>query len=286
MCKRMHNSQENPLEDRMKRALNRITMPKPGLEEFLKRAKAMHFDAVEVRNDLGDGRILDGLDPSLVRRLCAHLDLGIITINALQRFNDRAGTIPARITELRTLVDLASRAGIEAVVLCPVNDRDEARSCEQRMEDTVRALDAYAPIFTDAGVKGYIEPLGFSFCSLRYKRDAATAIEASVDSTPFSLVHDTFHHYLAQEEEFFPELTALVHISGVTVEKPRSAITDDDRILVTASDIMGNKKQLEALSAAGWRGWRSYECFSSDVAHLESEDLATQIAQSWQALEG
>ena len=111
----------------MKRALNRITMPKPGLEEFLKRAKAMHFDAVEVRNDLGDGRILDGLDPSLVRRLCAHLDLGIITINALQRFNDRAGTIPARITELRTLVDLASRAGIEAVVLCPVNDRDEAR---------------------------------------------------------------------------------------------------------------------------------------------------------------
>ena len=33
----------------------------------------------------------------------------------------------------------SSLTRIEAVVLCPVNDRDEARSCEQRMEDTVRA---------------------------------------------------------------------------------------------------------------------------------------------------
>ncbi len=270
----------------MKRALNRITMPKPGLQEFLERAKEMYFDAVEVRNDLGDGRILDGLDPSLVRRLCAQLDLGIITINALQRFNDTAETIPARVAELRAMVDLASSAGIEAVVLCPVNDRDETRPREQRMEDTVRALDAYGPIFTDAGVKGYIEPLGFSFCSLRYKRDAVAAIEASVDSTPFALLHDTFHHYLAQEDELFPELTALVHISGVTVEKPRSAITDDDRILVTAADIMGNKKQLDALRAAGWRGWRSYECFSRDVAHLETDTLAQQIKESWQLLEG
>ncbi len=270
----------------MKRALNRITMPKPGLQEFLKRAKEMDFGGVEVRNDLDGGRILDGEDPSLVRRWCTDLGLSIITINALQRFNDVAQTIPARVEELRALVALAAQAGIEAVVLCPVNDRDEARSFEQRMEDTIRALDAYAPVFIDAGVKGYIEPLGFSFCSLRYKRDAVAAIEAAADRTPFALVHDTFHHYLAEEEELFPDMTALAHISGVTVDKPRSAITDDDRILVTRADIMGNKQQLDALFATGWDGWCSYECFSLDVAHLDSESLSEQITQSWRVLEG
>jgi len=274
------------MEATMKRALNRITMPKFGLQEFLKAAKEMDFGAVEVRNDLGDGRILDGLDPSLVRQWCTNLGIRIITINALQRFNDAAQKIPARVNELKALVALAADAGIEAVVLCPVNDRDEARSFEQRIEDTVRALDAYAPIFTDNGVKGYIEPLGFSFCSLRYKRDVIAAIAATADRTPFALVHDTFHHYLAEEEEFFPDLTALVHTSGVTVEKPRSAITDDDRILVTTADIMGNKKQLDALFAAGWDGWCSYECFSADVAHLDPDTLAKQIKRSWQLLEG
>jgi predicted xylose isomerase-like sugar epimerase len=29
------------------------------------------------------------------------------------------------------------------------------------MNDTVAALKAYAPVFAEAGVKGYLEPLGF-----------------------------------------------------------------------------------------------------------------------------
>jgi 2-keto-myo-inositol isomerase len=264
----------------MKIALNRITMPHTSLADFLGAAKKMGFDAVEVRNDLPGGQILDGKNPIEVKKLCAETGVRIITINALQRFNDRREFLEARVAELKDLVAIAKDAGIDAVVLCPVNDKDESRSAEQRMSDTVAALKAYAPVFTEAGVKGYLEPLGFEQCSLRFKKDAVTAIERSGCSACYKVVHDTFHHYLSGEKELFPQMTGLIHMSGVLPGKAVADITDDDRILVTDQDIMGNKVQVDALVVGGYNGYCAYECFSPEVQELEASTLTQEVKDS------
>ena len=197
----------------MKTALNRITMPSLPLPEFLIAAKRMGFKAVEVRNDLPDPRILDGIDPTEVRKLCDELGLEIITINALQRFNDSEEHLEARVAELKELVFVA-------------------------------------------------------------------AIKKSRNAGRYRIVHDTFHHYLARERELYPEMTGLIHMSGVLGGKEMEDITDADRILVTAGDIMANTSQLDALRSGGYDGYCAFECFSPEVWELSSENLAKDVAGS------
>ncbi|MDI9682291.1 xylose isomerase, partial [Burkholderia cenocepacia] len=76
-------------------------------------------------------------------------------------------------------------------------------------------LQALKPSRPRAARIGFIEPLGFEECALRRKSDAVKGIYAAAGEPVFRLVHDTFHHYLAGEDIFFPNLTGLVHISGV-----------------------------------------------------------------------
>ena len=220
------------------------------------------------------------LNPGKVKKLCGELELKIITINALQRFNDRAEHLEARVAELKELVAIAKAAGIDAVILCPVNDKDESRSCGQRMEDTVRALNVYGPVFEEAGVLGYIEPLGFTQCSLRYKGDAVEATKKSRHADSYRIVHDTFHHYLSHERELYPGMTGLIHMSGVLGGKEMDDITDADRILVTDKDVMANKSQLDALIAGGYDGYCAFECFSPEVWELSPDTLAKDVARS------
>lgn len=264
----------------MKTALNRITMPQVPLRVFLEAAKTMGFDAVEVRNDLAGGTILDSVQPQDVREICEEVGIDIITINALQRFNDREEFLAARVQEFRQLTDIARDAGITAVVLCPVNDLDESRSYDERMADTVRALQVYGPVCRKSGVLAYLEPLGFPQCSLRFKKDAVAAIQQSGFEDCFKIVHDTFHHYLADEQDIFPQMTGLIHMSGVLGGKAPSAITDDDRVLVTEGDVMANREQIDALRAAGYDGYCAFECFSPEVQKLDAAELAEGIHQS------
>ncbi|MDA3835193.1 MAG: TIM barrel protein, partial [Spirochaetales bacterium] len=216
-----------------KLGLNRIASPGMKLENYIAFASDNGFEAVELRNDLGDGEITDGMSAEAVRDLSIKYGVKIAAINALQRFNDREETLPARTAELRQLLKIAKAAGIEAVVLCPVNDKPEPRSEQERMEDTVRALKTYGSLFKEYGIFGYIEPLGFVQCSLRFKKQAVEAIEKSGFAECYKLVHDTFHHYLAEETELYPEYTGIVHMSGVLPGKDLEVITDADRILVT-----------------------------------------------------
>lgn len=59
------------------------------------------------------------------------------------------------------------------------------------------------------------------------------------------MVHDTFHHHLAGEGQFFPEFTGLVHISGVADEGVlASEMRDPHRVFVDASDKLGNVSRL------------------------------------------
>ena len=105
------------------------------------------------------------------------------------------------------------------------------------------------------------------------------AIDAIGAGQTFALVHDTFHHFLSGETEFFPERTGLVHISGVEDRTlAHEEIRDGHRVLVGEADTLGNVEQIRALLRGGYRGLFSFEPFAESVqAH---ENIAAALNES------
>ena len=73
------------------------------------------------------------------------------------------------------------------------------------------ALVALEPRLAAHGLMGLVEPLGFEICSQSSKQEVVDTINAVEGLNTFRMVHDTFHHHLAGENQFFPALTGLVH---------------------------------------------------------------------------
>jgi 2-keto-myo-inositol isomerase len=247
------------MEDGLTLALNHMVAPALDLPRFFDLAAGLGCRGVEIRNDLGDGAIAGGATPEATARLAAERGLTILSINALQRFNDWT---EARAAEARVLADYARRCGAKALVLVPVNDAGWSSS----PAGLRRALSGLAGILADAGILGLVEPLGFEICSLRSKREAVGAIDDLGLGDRFRLVHDTFHHHLAGEAELFPGRTGLVHISGVEDRSvPLAGLRDAHRVLVGPADTIGNAAQIRALRAGGYRGPLSFEPFAASV---------------------
>lgn len=256
-------------------ALNHMCAPKLDIPSFFALALELGIPAVEIRNDLEGQAIADGTPPQAIRDEAARQGLRIISINALQRFNDWTGE---REREALELIDYASRCGAGALVLVPTND-GTGRANGERQANLRIALRQLAPLLRDAGVKGLVEPLGFEACSLRLKSEAADAINAIDPSGTFALVHDTFHHHLAGENRFFPDLTGLVHISGVTEGALAvSDMRDAHRVLVDGHDRLGNIEQIAEIFSAGYRGYFSFEPFADSVHNLR--DIAGALSKS------
>lgn len=264
-------------------SLNRICCPNLGIREFLAAAARWGFSGVELRNDLAGGNITDDLSPQETLEAARREGVAIVSINALQRFND--GRPEAHMEELTALASLAKDLGGAALVLCPVNDREDKRSEEERQAHTAEALKAYAPVLREYGVTGLVEPLGFSISSLRTKEAAVRAIDAS-GQEGYRLVHDSFHHFLAGEEAIYPARTGLIHISGVENPAPLETIGDGDRILIGPGDRMGNKEQLQGMIRGGYAGPISYEAFSPAVQNLSASELEAGLAASGHCLFG
>ena len=193
-------------------ALNHMVAPKKSLRAFMDMARSLGVAKVEIRNDLAGQAITDGTSPETVRAEAEKARLTIVSINALQRFNQWT---PARADEAAKLIAYAKACGAKALVLCPVNDESFTPTDQERLTGLREALTALKPMLRDAGIVGLVEPLGFAGCSLRLKREAVEAIAAVDGNETFKLVHDTFHHHVAGETEIFPASTGLVHISGV-----------------------------------------------------------------------
>jgi 2-keto-myo-inositol isomerase len=243
-------------------ALNHMTAPALTLDAFFALAVSLGMTAVEIRNDLDGNAILDGTTPAEVKALAARHGVTIISINALQRFNEWT---PARAAEAKELIDDASACGARALVLVPKND-GTGQADGERQANLRESLTALKPLLDAAGIIGLVEPLGFEICSLRSKREAVEAIKAISGEQTFRLVHDTFHHHLAGEPDLFANLTGLVHISGV--EDPSVSVSDmrdGHRVLVGPADRLGNTSQIKALLAAGYTGPLSFEPFSPAV---------------------
>lgn len=265
-------------------ALNHMCAPSLGLADFFALALRLGATEVEIRNDLEGNAILDGTSPETVKSLATRAGLTIISINALQRFNEWT---PAREAEARALADHASRCGAKALVLVPTND-GSGRVNGERQANLRVALRNLAPILEQAGLIGFVEPLGFEVCSLRFKSEAAEAITSLKLESRFRMVHDTFHHHLAGESDIFPGMAGLVHISGVTDPNVGvSDMRDSHRVLVDGRDRLGNVEQIRQLLAANPSLTLSFEPFSAEVhasADIEA-DLRASIAFIEAALE-
>jgi 2-keto-myo-inositol isomerase len=251
------------VKETMRFALNHMVAPLLTHEAFFDLAASLRLKHVEIRNDLAGMALLDGTAPAEVGTAAAARGLSVLSINALQRFNDWT---PMRAVEAKALTAAAKASGAAAIVLCPVNDPRYTPSNSERLAALGGALQGLKLILVEAGIIGLIEPLGFAECSFRRKSEAVAAIAAVDGAGVFRLVHDTFHHFVAGEEEMFPECTGLVHVSGVTApDVPASAMRDQHRMLVDRNDRLGSVAQLRALASGGYRGPVSFEPFAASV---------------------
>jgi 2-keto-myo-inositol isomerase len=266
-------------------ALNHIAAPRQSFAGLARLARSLGMTDVEIRNDLPGVAIADGTPAEQVREEARAAGVSILSINALQRFNAWDGR---RAQEAAQLAAYAAASGAVALVLCPVNGVENWpegwRSDGRRRDDLRMALRELAPILSTHGVTGLIEPLGFEVSSLRFKRDAVEAMDAtgSADAT-FRVLHDTFHHFIAEEHDIFPERTGLVHISGVEDQSlPRGGMLDAHRVLVGSGDVMGNVEQIRLLSQSGYAGPFSFEPFADSVHAMT--DLAPALRESMAAI--
>ncbi|HNP93754.1 MAG TPA: TIM barrel protein [Rectinema sp.] len=273
-------------------ALNRIAAPALGLSEFFDLAASLGMEAVELRNDIRGGFVTDGIEgPKVLRMAKAAGTNGvkIITINALQQFNLPSARMKA-LGELESLLTLCRELECPALVLCPNNRPDDQRTAKQKYHDTIEALNTYAPLFSTAGILGYIEPLGFEISSLSSAEVALKAIGESGASC-YRVLIDTFHSYLGPDKpEFFDDPSVikkigLVHVSGVEANIDKSAFTDAHRVLPGPKDIMKSKKLINKLELAGYKGFYSFEPFSPEIQSLEKNELAGIVRNSIQYIQ-
>jgi 2-keto-myo-inositol isomerase len=256
-------------------AINHMAAPQLELSAFFKLAASLQAPRVEIRNDIAGNAILDGTSAAEVRRLAEANDVTIISINALQHFNHWSTD---RAAEAETLAAYCAESGAKALVLVADNGGQEP-DFAKRIADATESLIGLAPILRRHGIIGLVECLGFETCSLRSKREVVSAIDAASGRDVFRLTHDTFHHHLAGEADLFPELTGLIHISGV--EDPNVSVADmrdSHRLLVGPKDRLGNISQIKALLQAGYSGPLSFEPFAEELRQLA--DPAAALRQS------
>lgn len=263
------------MAQRLRFALNHMVSPRAEVDRFFATAHGLGIDAVEIRNDLPGVAIADGTEAQAIQASAVRHGVRILTINALQRFNDWT---PQRDTETRALAEYAAAAGAEAVVLCPVNDWGFRPGEAARLDGLRQSLAEIAPILSARGLTGLVEPLGFAESSLRLKREAIDAIDAVGAANVLRVVHDTFHHAVASETSIFPERTGLVHVSGVEDGSiALSSMRDSHRVLVGPRDRLDNLGQLRRM-IGGYSGFVSFEPFAESVQALP--DIGVALADS------
>jgi 2-keto-myo-inositol isomerase len=258
-------------------ALNHMTAPDLGWEAFADLARDLGCVGVEYRNDLARP-LFDGAEAATVGAALQARGLRFLALAEVKMFNDWSDVKRA---EADVLMKIAVAAGAEAISLIPRNDGVATDRASSRMV-TERALGELLPMLRAYGLKAMVEPLGFAVCSLRYKDVLADAIEAVGGRGTYFIVHDTFHHHLAGGGAIFPDLTGIVHVSGVV--DPAVAVDDmrdPHRVLVDTHDRLGNVDQIAALRAAGYSGPISYEPFAPSVHALRDARAALEASMEF-----
>ena len=245
----------------MRFAINHMTAPNLAWRDLLILANEVGASGIEYRNDLSTP-LFSGEDATVVGRAVTQSGLEFYGLSQVYPFN----AFDTKISdEVERLIETAKICGAQTISLIPRND-GLGRGNGERQANLRIALREIKPMLEDVGLVALVEPLGFERSSLRYKKEAINAIEGVNGGHVFKIVHDTFHHYLAQETEFYPEHTGMVHVSGVVdTSLSITEMEDDHRVLVDEEDRLGNIAQLKTLNDLGYEGPISMESFSPEI---------------------
>jgi 2-keto-myo-inositol isomerase len=198
----------------MRFALNHSLARGRSIPQFLDLTNDVGVDAVELRAimppglNVPEGSNVLNYSAAEIAALSQDAGIAIVSINAwlrLDLWNDE------RAEQARVLVGFAETAGIPAIVLCPQVSSPGSGPVVSQLE---LALDVLQPMLDSSGVRGVIEPLGFTRSSIRFKAFPDRALQARGMPRTFAIVHDSFHHAMAGER-MYPPNTALAHLSGV-----------------------------------------------------------------------
>jgi len=243
-------------------ALNHMTVPSFSMKGVQALARELDMAGLELRNDL-DCPLFDGQLPTT--EMIADLTVfALAEVKAFNSFND------VTISNSVALMDLAVACGAKAIVLIPQVGGEEISSTGLRT-----AMTELGPELAQRGLVGLIEPIGFVNSTLRDKSDVVALMDELTVGSHFGLIHDTFHHYLAEDVSIYPDHTRVVHISGVTnLDVELEDIRDAHRVLVDANDRLGNIGQIIELLRGGYSGPLSFEVFSPDIHALSDPKAA------------
>jgi len=253
-------------------ALNQVTTPNASFDAFVGLAARLGCVGIEARNDLC-GPLFDGISPVQAGRQVRAAGLRLLGVSQVYPFNAWS---PEIARETQELIGDAEASGAESINLIPRNDGRGTAPAERR-DHLRRSLDNLLLLLEETSVVALIEPLGFASASLRIKAEVVAEIDAAGASGKVKLVHDTFHHTLAGDDQIAPAHTGIVHISGVDdPDTALLALEDTHRVTVGAHDRLGNIAQINALHGAGYDGVFSFECFAPEVHALDDPAPALQ----------
>ncbi|WP_428243121.1 TIM barrel protein [Gynuella sp.] len=250
----------------IKFSLNHMVYPSCSAQELIMTAAQLGINAIELRNDIQTNSITDLQQATEIGALAKENGIEILTINALYPFNIWNEEREAQAEKLAGLAHACEAGGL---VLCPLNDGSYKASEEEKAANLEIALTSLDKILERYNLTGFVEALGFPVSSIRLKRKVVDAIKEVGLENRFSLVHDTFHHQGAGEQEMFANMTGLVHISGV--EDPNitfASMQDSHRVFVGPNDRLDNIQQIRQLLTDGYKGYFSFEPFSRKIGNL------------------
>lgn len=253
-------------------ALNRTCLPHRPLSDFIDLARTVGVSAVEIRNDIAGQEFANGLPAPELKSRLDDAGLHLASVNALQRFNHWT---PERATEARALITYAAALGAPGLVLCPAHLPGDGQS----HADLCAGLSALKPMFADAGITGYVEPLGMRHSTMNRQAQAVAALN-DIDGWPnFALCYDTFQHYRSSDDQLFANRIGLIHISGIArPDLTPTDLTEPDRGFVFLGDRVGNVARLQAMITAGYSGYVSVEPFSP--ATQQDPEIASRLKAS------
>ena len=251
-------------------SINQIVMKNSSFDEFITFTKKLNIQNIEIRNDIKTNLVREN-EPQKIKDICDNHSIKILTINALQKFNIWN---EQRKNELIELCSFANKASIWAIVLVPLNDGSFPKE-EDQISLLRSSLKNISEILNDFNIMGLVEPLGFTQSTLRKKSIAIKVIE-EIKSTNIKLLHDTFHHKLADENNFYFDKTGLVHISGVSDYYRKSELTDDYRTIIEKNDLIENINQIENFLNSGYNEFFSFEPFSEEFINNVDKFNLTQ----------
>lgn len=270
--------------------INRKSCPGLGLADFIRLCGELGVHHVELRNDLyavdGNNGILDGEKPEVVNKFLKKYDVQVEDINSVGNTDDPS-QLDANLKLLDRMIGIAKSVGAKKILFCPVMDKNDSRSDEEKFNDGVKTVKAFSERLAKEGMSGLFETLGFPESSIRTPFRAMEIIKAA-GADNFKVVADLFHWFMGGVtfEDMNNKLdvndVGLIHISSVTSELPKAELNDQMRFLLASpdDDRVDALEKVDWFKQHGYAGLYSFEGFSDKLRDMDFATAKKELGHS------